>query len=243
MALCAIVALATAGAKAGTPVVVELYTSQGCSSCPPADALLAKLARRKDIVAMSLPVTYWDMLGWKDTLAGEANTRRQKSYASAMGHGGVYTPQIVVDGVSDIVGSRTDDVEAAIERELRRPNDGINLGLRRELNDVRLTIDAVPRGHGREEPDATIWLFQLRASTTVKIGGGENAGRSLTYTNVVSDIRDLGHWDGAALSRVLPADNAKSSPHDAIAVVLQQHGYGRVIAAAYLGKNDYYVGQ
>jgi len=106
-----------AGARAGTPlrpVVVELYTSQGCSSCPPADILLGRLAQRPGVIAISLPITYWDMLGWKDTLATEANTRRQKAYAAAMGHGGVYTPQIIVDGVADVVGSRIGAVEAAI---------------------------------------------------------------------------------------------------------------------------------
>jgi hypothetical protein len=106
---------AAGGAQAGgRPVVVELYTSQGCSSCPPADALLGRLAQQPGVIAISLPITYWDMLGWKDTLASEANTRRQKAYAAAMGHGGVYTPQIVVDGVTDVVGSRAAQVEAAI---------------------------------------------------------------------------------------------------------------------------------
>ena len=102
------------------PVVVELFTSQGCSSCPPADALLGRLAKRTDVIALSLPITYWDMLGWKDTLASEANTRRQKAYAAVMGHGAVYTPQIIVDGVLDVVGGRIASVEAAIEA--RRQN-------------------------------------------------------------------------------------------------------------------------
>ncbi|MBS0472598.1 MAG: DUF1223 domain-containing protein [Proteobacteria bacterium] len=101
-------------AAGGRPVVVELFTSQGCSSCPPADALLSRLAHRGDIIAISLPITYWDMLGWKDTLATDANTRRQKAYAAAMGHGGVYTPQIIVDGSVDVVGSRANNVELAI---------------------------------------------------------------------------------------------------------------------------------
>ena len=94
--------------------MVELYTSQGCASCPPADALMGKLAQRLGVIALSLPITYWDMLGWKDTLANDANTRRQKAYAAAMNHGGVYTPQIVVDGMVDVVGSRAANVDAAI---------------------------------------------------------------------------------------------------------------------------------
>ena len=96
------------------PVVVELFTSQGCSDCPPADALLGELATRKDVIALTLPVTYWDMLGWKDTFASEANTVRQKAYAKAMGRSGVYTPQIIVNGKADIVGGRRDQVIAAI---------------------------------------------------------------------------------------------------------------------------------
>jgi hypothetical protein len=110
---------ALAGSPAARPILVELYTSQGCSSCPPADQLLGKLAARPDVIAISLPITYWDMLGWKDTLASEANTRRQKAYAAAMGHGGVYTPQIIVDGDMDVVGSRAAEVDAAIaERQM-----------------------------------------------------------------------------------------------------------------------------
>src|SRR5271166_2959138 len=112
VALCA----ALPAAAGQRPVLVELFTSQGCSSCPPADDLLGRLATRPDVIAITLPVTYWDMLGWKDTLASETNTRRQKSYAQAMGRGGVYTPQIIVDGVSDVVGSREGDVEAAIAK-------------------------------------------------------------------------------------------------------------------------------
>jgi hypothetical protein len=108
----AVAPAADAGGK--RPVVVELFTSQGCSSCPPADAVIGHLADRKDVLALTLPVTYWDMLGWKDTLASDGNTRRQKAYAAAMGRGGVYTPQMIVDGATDVVGSREQAVDAAI---------------------------------------------------------------------------------------------------------------------------------
>ena len=114
MALAMAVFVVASSAEAGggkRPIVVELFTSQGCNSCPPADALLGRLTDRKDVLAVSLPITYWDMMGWKDTLASENNTRRQKSYSEIMGHGGVYTPQMIVDGASDVIGSR----EAAIE--------------------------------------------------------------------------------------------------------------------------------
>src|SRR5690242_17489533 len=106
-------AIADAG-NAKRPVVVELFTSQGCSSCPPADAILGQLAGRKDVIALSLPITYWDMLGWKDTLATDADTKRQKAYAQVMWRGGVYTPQIIVDGVNDVVGGRDAQIETTI---------------------------------------------------------------------------------------------------------------------------------
>src|ERR1700739_1974010 len=113
-ALAAVFLVACHSALAGgrRQVVVELFTSQGCSSCPPADALLSRLAERKDVLALSLPITYWDMLGWTDTRASEGNTRRQKAYGVAMGRSGIYTPQMVVDGVTDVVGSRESQVDA-----------------------------------------------------------------------------------------------------------------------------------
>src|SRR5215510_4649409 len=106
---------ATAGQLQGShPVVIELFTSQGCSDCPAADRIVSELAKRKDVLALSLPITYWDMLGWKDTFATEANTYRQKSYAKTMNRSGIYTPQIAIDGKIDVVGNQRDRVMAAI---------------------------------------------------------------------------------------------------------------------------------
>jgi hypothetical protein len=140
LALAGLFTLAGTVAEAGArPVVVELYTSQGCNSCPPADALIGKLAQRTDVIALSLPITYWDMLGWKDTLASDANTRRQKAYAAAMGHGGVYTPQIIVDGVQDVVGSRVASVEAAIDARAQAIDSGMVMA------DARMAEANAPR--------------------------------------------------------------------------------------------------
>src|SRR3954453_8129947 len=119
------------------PIVVELYTAQGCSSCPPADALLGQLSTRRDLLALSLPVTYWDMLGWRDTLASEANTRRQKAYAKELGRGGVYTPEMIVDGVSDVVGSREQAVQAAI---VARTNDMPSVPVELDANHQQVHI-------------------------------------------------------------------------------------------------------
>jgi hypothetical protein len=248
-ALCALAVLAGVAASAfageGRPVLVELYTSQGCSSCPPADALLAKLTQRQGLIAMSLPITYWDMLGWKDTLASEANTRRQKAYAAAMGRGGVYTPQVVVDGAKDVVGSREDDVEAAIDAAALPANLplSVGIGLARTPPGLHVTIAASPDSASKNKLNATIWMFRLRSAVTVHIGAGENKGRTWTYRNVVSDIKELGRWNGRAVSLDLPPADAKTPPHDGVVVVLQQGGYGRVFGAAYLGHAEFYAQQ
>ena len=170
--------------RSARPVVVELYTSQGCSSCPPADALLGRLAQRPDVLALSLPVTYWDMLGWKDTLASKANTARQKAYAGAMGRGGIYTPQIIVDGVNDVVGSRQGAVDKAIagrEADMR----AVPVTLRLTPAEVHVRVGAGPV---KPAQSATIWLFAVRPEATVKITAGENSGRTVTYRNIVRAV-------------------------------------------------------
>lgn len=227
----ATLAAASACAAGKRQVVVELYTSQGCSSCPPADTLLAKLADRKDVIALSLPITYWDMLGWKDTLASEGDTRRQKAYAAAMNRGAVYTPDIVVDGVSDVVGSREAQVDAAI------------VAREADMRDVPVSLSATPEalhisigaGVERNGTDATVWLFRILGHASVHVGAGENQGRNLAYRNVVRDIRAVGLWKGQAISMDLPRDDAVGMTHDAVAVIVQEGGYGRIIGAAWLG--------
>ncbi len=224
LAVAALVAGPAAWAGAKRPVVVELFTSQGCNSCPPADALLARLTERKDVLAMSLPVTYWDMLGWKDTLATEANTRRQKAYAAAMGRGGVYTPQMIVDGTSDIVGSREPAVDDAISA--REGNMTlVPVDLRATPSELHIAV-----GAGDTNGSATIWLFHLIDKATVNVKTGENGGHVLTYRNIVRDVKAVGVWKGQAVSLDLPRNG--TAPRDSLAVVVQQGGYGRIIGAA-----------
>ncbi len=243
-ALLALAMLAGASAFAGgeRPVVVELYTSQGCDACPQADALQSNLIKRKGLIAMTLPVTYWDMLGWKDTLANEANTRRQKAYAAAMGRGGVYTPQTIVDGAKDVVGSREEDVEAAIDAEARVAA-AVEVGFTPLPQRLHIAVAALPDGVAKRNLDATIWMFRLRSAVPVHIGAGENGGRNWTYRNVVSDIKELGRWNGRAVSIDLPPADAKTPAHDSVVVVLQQGGYGRVLGAAYLAHAERYAQQ
>jgi hypothetical protein len=216
-------------------VVVELYTSQGCSSCPPADALVGHLADRPDLLALSLPVTYWDMLGWKDTLASEANTRRQKAYASVMGRGGIYTPQIIVDGVTDVVGSREAQLESAISAR-RSDMREVPLSVSASPDAVHIAIGALPeKGAG----DATVWLFHVLSRASVRISAGENKGRSIDYHNVVRDARAVAIWKGQPLSLDVPRGDQGAGDYDAIAVLVQQSGYGRVIGARVIGASDF----
>ena len=216
------------------PVVVELYTSQGCASCVPADAFLAKLTKRLDVIPMSLSVTYWDMLGWKDTLASETYTRRQKAYAQAMGHGAVYTPQIIVDGTSDIVGSREQAVESAIDSRARwTDGDDVPVALHETADELRIAIGAVT--NRSVKMPATVWMFHLKSAATVAIGGGENDGHTMTYHNVVGDLKAVGQWKGEPLAIDLPRSSMEGLPHDGVVVVVQSGGgYGKVVGAAML---------
>jgi hypothetical protein len=224
-----------ADAAGKRPIVIELFTSQGCSSCPPADSLLGRLADHKDVIALSLPVTYWDMLGWRDTLASEANTRRQKAYAVAMRRGGVYTPQMIVDGVGDVVGSREQAVDGAI---LAREADMTFIPIEMHLTHAELHV-GVAASDTIASPNATIWLFHILSRATVPIGSGENSGHTLSYRNVVRDVKAVGMWKGQAVSLDLPRAEMTSGPYDAVAVVVQQNGYGRILGAAEIARADY----
>jgi hypothetical protein len=229
---------AGAGAPAiKRPVVVELYTSQGCSSCLPADALLAKLTKRPDVLPLSLSVTYWDMLGWKDTLASENNTRRQKAYAATMGHGAVYTPQMIVDGTTDVVGSREGQVLSAIDARARDGDtDFVPVAVHETKDELHIGVGA---SQDRGAVPATVWLFHIKGQATVAIGGGENDGRTMTYHNVVGDLRAVGQWKGDPLTIDLPRAGLEGLPHDSVAVVVQRGGYGHVVGAAMLPHPDF----
>jgi len=215
-------------------VVLELYTSQGCSSCPPADALEERLADRGDVLALSLPVTYWDMLGWKDTLASEGNTRRQKAYAAAMGHGGVYTPEIVVDGVTDVVGSRETQVEAAIAAR-RADMREVPITLSVTPDALHIAIGALPE---KNIDDATVWLLHVLNHASVRIGAGENSGRKLDYRNVVRELRAVALWKGQPITLDIPRADQSGPGYDSVAVLVQETAYGRIIGARMIGTSS-----
>jgi hypothetical protein len=218
------------------PVVVELYTSQGCNDCPPADRILAEIAQRRDVIALTFPITYWDMLGWKDTFATEANTERQRAYAKAMNHSGIYTPQVIVDGVEDVIGSRRDKVLAAIARRAAANVKAYNIPIAIAASDERIeiAIAGVPR---HERVDARVWVMQTRSRARVNVEDGENQGKTLFYANIVRRIKEVGFWNGGPLTIDLPYP-VRADDHDGLVVLLQSKRYGAIIGAAMVQSRD-----
>lgn len=221
--LLSLVTLLPGWAVAGDKVVVvELYTSQGCSSCPPADALMRELAERDDLIALSLHVDYWDYMGWADSLAQPRHGKRQRKYALAMGEKMVYTPQIIVDGHTALIGSNTAEVRAAIEAA-KVQDHVIDLDARREGDTLRLSARAAAA-----LGSVDVFVVQYIPEIPVTIERGENAGRTIIYANTVTDWRYFGTWNGQSdLSLMVPV--AADMP---VAVVMQAEGYGPVLAAA-----------
>jgi hypothetical protein len=207
--------MARAQNQAGGLAIVELFTSQGCSSCPPADALMVKLAGEHGILPLTLPVEIWDYLGWKDTLAKPTFTRRQKAYAAQVAGKRVYTPQAIVNGSTHCVGS---DFSAITRlRRISTSRLGAKLAILANGDDWRL------RGELPVTLDITARLVALpfRARETVQIGRGENSGRTITYANVVRDILDLGALNGGPFETRLARAQAMTDRADGVAVMIQ----------------------
>jgi hypothetical protein len=227
----AIAVFALAGASGaqstqdGDLVVVELFTSQGCSSCPPADALLAELAAREDILALSLHVDYWDYIGWKDAFAQPAFTVRQKGYAAAGGHRMIYTPQMIIAGQTDVIGHKTMKVVDAIRAHQGHPSP---VRLEIERTDDRFTVTVSPRGAGVKP--ARVQLVRYAPARKTEVTRGENAGHTLAHANVVQQFKTVAEWSGKdAQSVALQIDGS-----DLAAIIVQEAPYGPVLAAARL---------
>lgn len=209
------------------PVVIELFTSQGCSSCPPADMLAERLAKDDSLLVISRPVTYWDRLGWKDTLARPQNTALQRAYASKGHQGsGVYTPQIVVNGGDGAVGSREGDIRSIVRRA-RAAGPEIQVA-QDDRGQMIVTIS------GKSQHMAGVSLLALSSSETVSIGRGENGGRKLHYTNVVKAETNLGSWQGEDVSFPIARQDLQVFGADKYAVVLQRPGAGAIVGAKLL---------
>lgn len=205
-------------AYSAKPVVVELFTSQGCSSCPPANANFAALSERPGVIALSFGVTYWDYLGWKDTFAQPAFTQRQRDYEGALGHSSPFTPQIVVNGTKDVVGNVRADVERLIDRA--EPGHGPAVNITRE--------GLMLGGGARPGKPADVWLVRYDPRVVqVPVQRGENAGVTLPHKNVVRSLVRLGEWSGApGRFAIPPATDGLST-----AVLVQEPDGGAILAA------------
>src|SRR6516164_9079958 len=211
--------------RAGEPrAVLELFTSQGCSSCPPADRLVGQLVNDPSLVALSIPIDYWDYLGWRDTLANPAHSARQRAYARVRGDGQVYTPQIVVNGSADALGSD----QAAIERAIVQTDHKTGvMSLPVVLAVNNGTLDVSVSGGDKAPAAAEVWLCPLAKAVPVNIGRGENRGRTITYHNVVRNWLKLGALNAAQSNWNVPISQIKAEGIDAAAVMVQEGSHDR----------------
>lgn len=223
-----IVLLAAFPARAGSDlVVVELFTAQGCPACPPADKVLANLAEREDVLALSWAVDYWDYGGWKDTFASPANTERQERYNGEMGYNTVYTPQMIVNGRHQTVGSRPEEVQDLI---LATGEDlWLPVSLEQTGEGVAVSIDS-----GDYERTAFVSLIWYDSERDVDIKFGDNQGRRLHYANVVRGHREIGEWSGDEMRVPIDLAAVEESGSNCIAVLVQDGPGGAILGAAKL---------
>jgi hypothetical protein len=218
--LVAALVLAACGiARAEPRALLELFTSQGCSSCPAADKLLGELANDSSIVALSVPIDYWDYLGWKDTLASPAHSARQRAYAHVRGDRQVYTPQIVVNGAMHVLGSDRAAVEHMIAQTDQKPSVmSLPVLLAVSGGNLAITVKAKDGDHTAGE----VWLCPVSRAVPVAIGRGENRGRTITYHNVVRRWVKLGDWAATDATWTVPLSEIKTDDADAAAVMVQE---------------------
>ena len=206
------------GSKPTPRAVIELFTSQGCSSCAPADKVLSDIAGDSSIVAMSLHIDYWDYLGWKDTLAIPRHTARQRGYATARGDREMYTPQAIVNGITQVLGSDRGAIDDEVARSERRHEAfPIAVKVTHDAGGVTIAIPAVSGSANSGE----VWLCAISSKVTVKIARGENSGRTMAYSNVVRRWVKVGEWSGAEQTWTIPKEEFAGDNIDRVAVLVQ----------------------
>src|SRR6202521_2931856 len=234
LGVCAIVAIVRP-ALADPRAVVELFTSQGCSSCPPADKIIGELAKDPSIIALSMPIDYWDYLGWKDTLADARFSARQKAYSKMRGDREVYTPQVVVNGSAHVIGSDRAGIESAID--ITEKTDGVmSVPVTMTQSGKQINVSVAASGKGPAAMHGEVWICSVSKAVPIAIGRGENRGREVTYHNVVRNLLKVGDWDGSSGSWTVPLENISRDGVDAAAVYVQDGNRdkpGLMLGAAY----------
>jgi len=222
--LFATLAWATALSAGDRVVVVELYTSQGCSSCPPADVLLGELAQRDDVIPLAFHVDYWDYIGWKDEFAHSSHTKRQKGYAYAAGQRTIYTPQMIVGGLDHVVGYKPMQLGKFIQSH-SDTMDAVDISLTRQGDAVNVNVPSVA-GMGPLE----LHFIRYMPKSTVAIRRGENRGRTLDYHNIVTQWQPLGEWDGQSDFNT----SVEAAGDNPVVIIVQKAMHGQIVAAARL---------
>jgi hypothetical protein len=226
-----LVALLAPAPSRAKPILLELFTSQGCSSCPPADALLTELGKKPGVITLSFSVDYWNYLGWHDTLSSPENSERQRDYARSRGDGRVYTPQLVVDGVYHVNGANEAAIEMAIRNAAKRLKQvQVPISMRAEGNSLVIDIGAAPKGSDLRE--ATVWLAVAKEKETVAISRGENRGKTITYSHPVRELTPIGMWKGEKMTLRLPLNDLQTIGGDCLVAMLQVEDTGPILGVA-----------
>jgi len=235
LGVCAIVAIIRPADAAEPRAVVELFTSQGCSACPPADKIIGELAKDPTVIALSMPIDYWDYLGWKDTLADARFSARQKAYSQARGDRDVYTPQVVVNGSVHLIGSDRAGIESAIGNT-RKAEGVMSVPVTMTIAGKLITVTVADSGKSPAAAHGEIWICSVSKAIPISIGRGENRGRELTYYNVVRNLLKVGDWNGNSGSWTVPLENISREGVDAAVVYVQDGSRekpGAMLGAAY----------
>jgi len=235
LGVCAIVAIIRPADASEPRAVVELFTSQGCSSCPPADNIIGELSKDPSIIALSMPIDYWDYLGWKDTLADARFSARQKAYSHMFSDRGVYTPQVIVNGSAHVISSDRAGIEGAIG-DTQKADGVMSLPVTMTLSGKQINVSVAASGKGPTSMHGEVWICSVTREIPISIGRGENRGREITYHNVVRNLLKVGDWNGSSGSWTVPLENISRDGVDA-AVVYVQDGTrdkpGPMLGAAY----------
>lgn len=220
-----LITVGTAHAKSARQpsTVVELFTSQGCSSCPPADSIMGKLVKDPDVLGLSYAVTYWDYIGWKDVFGSPQNDARQVNYRDRLHARYVYTPQMIIAGSDHFVGSNASKLEDSL-RDYKDHAKNIDLIWR--FTGEKLEIDLPATNQ-----NAIIWQVDIDYAKEVKIRRGENTGKTIVYHNVVRNTQEIASWDGQATTLSLDLSLLMQAGRDGCAILIQENGYGPILGA------------